>query len=62
MIERNFQFSGKSINGYFDADFSIIDDLTDKENTIIITDENIFTRQSQIFSGRKTIVFWLSYL
>ena len=56
MIERKFQFSGKSINGYFDADFSIIDDLTDKENTIIITDENIFTRQSQIFSGRKTIV------
>src|SRR5665213_1468178 len=56
MIEKKFQFLGKSINGYFNADFSGIDDLTDKENTIIITDENIFAKQSQIFSGRKTIV------
>ena len=56
MIEKKYQFSGKSINGFFDADFSGIDDLTNKENSIIITDENIFSKQSEKFSGRKTIV------
>ncbi len=55
-IEKKFQFSGQSINGYFDADFSGIDGLTDKEKTIIITDENIFAKQSQVFTGRKKIV------
>lgn len=56
MIEKKYQFSGKSITGYFDADFQLVDDLSNKENTIIITDENIFTKQSEKFAGRKTIV------
>lgn len=56
MIEEKYQFSGKSINAYFDADFSIMEDLVDRENSILITDENIFAKQSEKFSGWKTIV------
>ena len=56
MIEKKYQFSGKSIKGYFDADFSIIENLVDKENTVLITDENIFAKQSEKFRGWKTIV------
>ena len=56
MIEKKYQFSGKSINAYFDADFSIMEDLVDKKNSILITDENIFAKQSGKFSGWKTIV------
>jgi len=56
MIEKKYQFSGKSINGYFDADFSILEDLLNKENTILITDENIFAKQAGKFSGWKAIV------
>ncbi len=56
MITKKYQFTGKTIDGYFDADFSIMEDLVKKENTILITDENIFARQSEKFSGWKTIV------
>jgi len=56
MIEKKYQFSGKSINGYFDADFSILEDLLNKENTILITDENIFAKQAGKFIGWKAIV------
>ena len=56
MIEKKYQFSGKSINGYFDADFSIMEDLVDKGNSILITDQNIFAKQAEKFRGWKTIV------
>jgi 3-dehydroquinate synthase len=56
MIGKKYQFSGKSINGYFDADFSILEDLVNRESAILITDENIFAKQSEKFTGWKTIV------
>lgn len=56
MIVKKYQFSRKAVNGYFNADFSKIGDLTDKGNTILITDENIFAKQPQKFSGWKTII------
>ena len=56
MIEKKYQFSGKSINGYFSADFAMLEGLVNKENAILITDENIFAKQSEKFSGWKTIV------
>jgi len=56
IIEKKYQFSGKSINGYFDADFAILGDLVNKENAILVTDENIFSKQSKKFVGWKTIV------
>ena len=56
MIEKKYQFSGKSINGYFNADFTILEDLANRENAILITDENVFAKQSEKFEGWKTIV------
>ena len=56
MISKKYQFSGKTIDCFFDAEFSMIEDLVKKENTIFITDENIFAKQSQKFAGWKTIV------
>ena len=56
MIEKKYQFSAKSINGYFNADFAMLENLVNKENAILITDENIFAKQSERFVGWKTIV------
>lgn len=56
MVEKNYQFSGRSIACYFDADFNLLEKLLDKKATIFITDENVFSKQSHKFSGWKTIV------
>jgi 3-dehydroquinate synthase len=56
MITKKYSFSGKSIDAYFNADLAMIKDLVGKENTIFITDENIFTKQPEKFAGWKTIV------
>ncbi len=53
---KKYQFSGKTIDCYFDADFSILGNLLNKKNTIFITDQNIFEKQSKKFDGWKTIV------
>jgi 3-dehydroquinate synthase len=51
-----YQFSDRSIDCYFEADFSILENLLDKHKTVFITDENIFEKQSKKFDGWKTIV------
>ena len=56
MNSKRYQFSGKTIDCYFNADFASVNNLTDKENTVFITDENIFAKQPQKFSDRRTIV------
>lgn len=54
--EKEYSFSSKKIKVYFDTDFLSIQDLADKVNTVLITDENIFAKQSAKFEGWKTIV------
>lgn len=54
--KQQFRFSEKVVDVYFDADFSILEELLDKETTILITDENVFAKQNDKFSGWKTIV------
>lgn len=49
------EFSTKTVDCFFDADF-LGNDLLPKENTIIITDKNVFEKQSQKFQGWKTVV------
>lgn len=49
------EFSSKTVDCFFDLDFSV-NALLQKENTIIITDKNVFEKQSQKFVGWKTIV------
>ena len=56
MNSKKYRFSGKTIECFFDAEFAAIENLVKKENTIFITDENIFAKQSQKFTGWKTIV------
>lgn len=56
MNEKEYSFSSKKVKAYFDTDFLTIKDLADKVNTILITDENIFAKQSAKFDGWKTIV------
>ena len=56
MIVKKYPFSGKAINCFFDAEFTMIDDLAKKEGLIFITDENIFEKHPGKFFGRKTIV------
>lgn len=49
-------FSEKKVSYYFDADFSYLEQIVSKDNTILITDENVFKSQAAKFNGWKTIV------
>ena len=49
-------FSEKKVDYYFDAEFQYLEQIVSKENTILITDENVYGRQQAKFSGWKTIV------
>ncbi|MGN6249934.1 MAG: 3-dehydroquinate synthase [Ginsengibacter sp.] len=56
MIDKNYVFSDKAVSVYFDTDFSELENHVSKENTILITDENVFAKQKEKFSGWKTII------
>lgn len=43
-------------NYYFDADFSYLEQLTSKDKTIIITDENVMLARPGLFTGWKTLL------
>ena len=47
MIKKIFQFSNSSSTFYFDASFDHLEKLTSKDNTVIITDENVFAEKSK---------------
>ncbi len=53
---KTYQFTAKKVDYYFDADFSYLAKLIDKEHTVLVTDENIFRAQAKKFKGWKTIV------
>ncbi len=56
MHKENYFFSSKKCTCYFNADFSYLEKLILKENTVIITDENIIAHHSNKFDGWETIV------
>jgi 3-dehydroquinate synthase len=56
MKKLTYQFSGKTTNFYFDADFSYLDKLVDRDHAVIVTDENIFKHHQKKFGGWNTIV------
>lgn len=56
MDKQQYKFSAKTVDCYFDADFSLLEDLVSKEKAIIITDENIASLYTKVFEGWKTIV------
>ncbi len=57
MKKQTVQFSSASTTFYFDASFDLLETITSKDNTVIITDENVFCgRNHKRFKGWKTIV------
>lgn len=56
MKKLSYTFSRSSTQFYFDADFSFLAKLVEKENAVLITDENIFNAHKKKFSGWNTIV------
>ncbi|MEO6187596.1 MAG: 3-dehydroquinate synthase [Ginsengibacter sp.] len=51
-----YNFSGKKVSCFFDVDFELIDTVVKKDNTIFITDENVYALHREKFSERSTIV------
>jgi len=49
-------FSDKKVSYYFDVDFAYLEQIVSKDNTILITDKNVFAAQSSKFTGWKTIL------
>lgn len=56
MQKKTYQFTAKKVDYYFDADFTYLTKLIDKDHTVLVTDENIFRAQPKKFKGWKTIV------
>lgn len=56
MRKRTHTFSNSSVDYYFDADFSHLEKLVSKEQTVVITDEHIFDKHKRKFKGWNTIV------
>jgi 3-dehydroquinate synthase len=56
MIKKSFTFSSSTGNYFFNADFSYLGQLVSKDNGIIVTDENVFSKHQKKFKGWKSIV------
>ena len=56
MTSRTYSFSSASTTCYFDADFELVDTVTDRKSTVFITDENVFAAHHSKFNDRNTIV------
>ena len=52
----DYSFSEKKVSYYFDAEFSLLEQIVSKEKTILITDENVFAVAKENFIGWQTIV------
>ena len=55
-LAEKYKFSGRDVDFFFDADFSIIEDRLQKDKAIFITDENVYSAHSEKFYGWKTII------
>ena len=56
MTKKIIQFSTAATTNYFDASFEHLEKLTARDNTFIITDENVFNANKRKFKGWNTIV------
>lgn len=56
MKKISYTFSNKTTQFYFDAEFSFLENLVDKDGAILITDENIYKAHKKKFSGWSAIV------
>ena len=56
MTKVEYSFSEKKVSYYFDASFSLLQDLVPVATTVLITDENVFNQHKEKFEGWKTVV------
>ncbi|HUQ66431.1 MAG TPA: 3-dehydroquinate synthase [Flavitalea sp.] len=56
MQRKTYTFSEKKTTYYFNADFSLLEQLVDPAKAVIVTDENIFNAHRRKLKGWKTIV------
>ena len=56
MKNLSYTFSNKTTRFYFDVDFSFLEKLVNKDNAILITDDNIFSAHKKKFNGWNAIV------
>ncbi len=49
-------FSTKKVTYYFDTSFSFLENVVPRDNTILVTDENVFKNHAEKFDSWKTIV------
>ncbi|HEY4337640.1 MAG TPA: 3-dehydroquinate synthase [Puia sp.] len=56
MNKLQYKFSGKTTTYYFDAEFSYLEKLVDKDHVVVITDDHLFSSQQKRFGGWNTIV------
>jgi 3-dehydroquinate synthase len=56
MQRKTYTFSGKKTTYFFNAEFSLLEQLVDPAKTVIVTDENIFNAHWRKFKDWKTIV------
>lgn len=56
MDKQRYKFSGKTVDCYFDAAFSYLEKLKDRNSVIIITDENLARLYAERFMNYRTIV------
>jgi 3-dehydroquinate synthase len=55
MTKKTFTFPSATVTYYFDADFTVLEKLVAKEQTIIITDDNVALANKRKLKGWKTI-------
>lgn len=55
-MAKKYPFQQKTVDIYFDTPFSFLYDQLDREKTVFITDQNIFSKHSEKFDGYKTII------
>ena len=55
MKKLDFTFSEKIVSFYFDAEFAFLNELADKNNSVIITDVNIYRHHKEAFTGYRVI-------
>ena len=56
MQKKSFRFSNASVEYYFDAGISNLKQIVDVKDTILITDENVFSAHQKKFKNWNTIV------
>ena len=56
MTRLQYKFSGKTTTYYFDAGLSYLEKLVDKQQAVILTDDNVFGHHEKKLKGWKTIV------